>query len=450
LPHDAMLENPQSTWWQRLIITLYNFVASFTRDYEGMVLSGNELRDEETYKYIDVWVARGREWGELLQLFADDDFTPNTGINVRVNILPAGSVGVIGGVSPLMLSIVTSNAPDIALGGDFTSPVELAIRGAAQDLSIFEGFSDISGRFLPGALTPFEYNDGVYALPETMDLPIMIYRTDITSQLGIEIPQTWEELYSKVLPVINQNNMHFFMTPNFGTFLFQNGGQFFSADGLSTALNSDVAYRAFLQWTRNYTIFRMMPFANLFNHFRMGSIPVAIANLQDYVMLKVAAPELFGRWSVASIPGTIGDNGGVDRSAGGSVTSAMMFAQSSNKDYAWEFLKWWTSSDVQHRYALEIESLIGAEARWFSANTDAFISLPWDLHDLNVIVENFPWFRNPPNVLGGYMTHRHLTNAWTRTVMNNVNPRDSFERAIRDITAEMERKQERYDDKRMR
>ena len=38
------------------------------------------------------------------------------------------------------------------------------------------------------------YQDGVFALPETMDFTCMIYRQDVLTELGLTLPETWEEL----------------------------------------------------------------------------------------------------------------------------------------------------------------------------------------------------------------------------------------------------------------
>ena len=59
--------------------------------------------------------------------------------------------------------------------------------------------------------------------------------------------------------------------------------------------------------------------------------------------------------------------------------------------------------------------------------------------------EAFKWIRNPPNVLGGYYTGRHLNNAWTRTVLGGMNARDSLEAAVKEINRELERKNQEYE-----
>ena len=44
-------------------------------------------------------------------------------------------------------------------------------------------------------------------------------------------------------------------------------------------------------------------------------------------------------------------------------TSAIIMEQAEDKEASWEFLKWWTSKDVQVRFGREMEGLMGAAAR---------------------------------------------------------------------------------------
>ena len=67
----------------------YDFFHSFTKDYSGV---GNIYKDE---KVLDVWVARGRDWVDIIKQMIDEDFTPNTGIKVNVNVIPANQMQVL-------------------------------------------------------------------------------------------------------------------------------------------------------------------------------------------------------------------------------------------------------------------------------------------------------------------------------------------------------------------
>ena len=447
---ESDVKMPKSSFWEKLAGTCVNFALSFIKDYDNVMYvstTGEELFEG---KALDVWVARSKEMCEIIQQMASEEFTPETGIGIKINVLPSGSVGAVGSISPLMLAVISGNVPDIALGSDSLTPVELAIRGAAYDLRNFEDYDEVAERFLPGAIEPMEYTPkdqeraGVYGLPENMDFKLMFYRTDIMDEIGAKVPNTWTELYNEVLPLLDQNGMMFYMASDYAPFLFQHGGEYYNADKSETALESDTAYQAFLQWTKNYTVYDFERTADIYNHFRIGDIPLVIGGYQDYLKIMYAAPDLYGRWMIAPIPGTEQEDGSIDRTAGGASTTLMMFTNSEEKEKAWEFAKWWLSADSQFNFSTEVEATMGQEARWNSANVEAFFRLSWTAEHVPVFKEVFSAFKNQPNALGGYYTARNVSNAWTRVVMNDMNPRKSWEKAIDDISNEMLRKRIEY------
>lgn len=235
------------------------------------------------------------------------------------------------------------------------------------------------------------------------------------------------------------------MPADFNTFLFQNGGKHYKDGNRESALDSQEAYDAFVKWTEAYTVYRVMAMGNAVQHFRLGSVPIVVGTVGTYIQFQHVAPELYGKWDITLIPGTEQPDGTINRYAAGPVGTALMFTQTENPEAAWEFLKWWTSTDIQTRFGSEIESIVGPEARWLSANVEAFEAMNWDLEHLEVMKESMKWIKNVPNVLGGYYTQRMINNAWTRTVMANMNPRDSLEQAVKDINFELDRKNEEYD-----
>ncbi len=447
---DRKIVQRTSSLWDRIKLQVVDFIQSFTKDY-----SNTTTDNKEEMKSINVWVSRGRDWGETIQRMADEAFTPKYNVKIKVNILPPGYTTVINGASPLLLSIVSGQEPDIAMGSDMDTPIELAIRGTTVDLSKLDGFSEVANRFAAGAISPFSYQGGVYALPETMDIPLLIYRTDIFKEYSIPVPQTWEELWIYTLPKLKQISAKFSMVSQpdnavntaklsmYATFLFQNGGEFYKKDGTS-ALDSELAYKAFYAWTKNFIQYQSPQATNFYNEMRIGTIPIGIGYMGDYLMLDIAAPELYGRFDIAPIPGVRNEKGEIVRYGAGSVSSAMLFKKAALQDEAWEFIKWWTQGSTQEQFASEIEAKVGPTARWFSANLEAYFSLPWGKDRANIIKEWLPWYKNAYNTLGGYMTSRSVNNAWTRTVLSGMKPRDSLEQAFTEINIQVERKKKEY------
>src|SRR5690606_29887817 len=349
------------------------------------------------------------------------------------------------------LAAASGDAPDLLMGADQQLPVEFAIRGGVVDLTQFEDFHEVTGRFRDQMLIPYTFRGGVYALPETQSFNMMFYRTDlmaeITKETGVEAPQTWQEVI-EILPSLQQRGMNFYYPSpaqmgsaggaySMAPFLYQYGGDFYTEDGLRSAMTTPEALQAFRMWTELYSNYKLPLEANFYNRMRTGEIPIGIADYYNYVLLSTAAPELTGWWRMVPIPGVMKEDGTIDRSAGGGSTATVIFSDSERAEEAWQLAKWWTSTEVQTRYAEELEALLGVEAKWNTANVEAFQNLPWPKQDIEAILAQWEWFREKPVVLGDYFTPRHITNAWNMVVLGGRDHREALEIAVEEINREL-------------
>ena len=447
-----------SNFLQRMAVTAENFIASFYKDYDSVGLIVDEEDDSAEEKVVlDVWIGRGTEWGEILKELADEDFTPKTGIVVNLHVLPSGQLAT-GSVNTILLSVTSGTAPDVALSVDYNLPGEFAFREAVVDLTQFEDFEEVASQFYDSSLVPYTYQDGVYALPETMDFTVMIYRQDVLRELGVSLPETWTDMYQQILPRLYENNMAFSLPVDtsvssnspgalrgFTMLLLQMGGDYYNGDGESSALDTPEAYKAFKFWTDMYANYGIDAESNFFTRIRTGTMPIGIGNYTTYLQLLTSAPELYGRWSIAPVPGTEQADGSVSHAVGTtSATAGVILSQSDKQEAAWEFLKWWMSEETQTRYGRELEAILGTGARWNTANVDAFFSLPWDHRHAQIIKAQMESAREQLIVPGGYFTGRHIINAWNSVVVNNENVRDMLEDAVKDINKELENKRREF------
>ena len=429
----------RSSFWRKLLSTCYQFLVSFTRDYNS--IGGVE---SETTEVLDVWIARGREWGQTLKELSDAQFTSEYKIAVNVRMLPASQLEA-GAVNALMLAVNSGNVPDVALGLASTSPVEYAIRGALTDLRTFEDYEEVAQRFHPQSSVPYAYRNGMYALPETMDFRALYYRTDIFEEYGLKVPDTWDEIYTSLLPALYQNNLEFYIPADYTPFLLQHGGSYYTEDHKASALDTAIAYKAFKEYTEMFTSYGVPVSANFYMRMRTGEMPIGIGTYAEYVMLKTAAPELMGRWAMAPVPGQLKEDGTIDRTVGGIASTACVIMNGSDaQEAAWKFLKWYTSTDMQLEYGRNLESYIGVSARWNTANTEAFVNLPWTEDEIGVIRYMWNWVKETPVVLGSYMNGRNVYNAWNSVVIGGEDPRTALENAVETINREMQMKQLEY------
>ncbi|WP_082592755.1 extracellular solute-binding protein [Paenibacillus sp. Soil766] len=427
VPAQQPLPKMLPTFYEKLEGGLINFIDSFkskrTTNKDDMVL--------------DVWMLRGRDYVNMLQGLADEMFTPQTGIKVRVNLLKDEKL--------LVMMNAAGIAPDVALGLQQSIPFDYAIRGGVYNLKQFPDFDEYAKQFSPGTWPAFYYNGGYYAVPETQEFRAMYYRKDILKRLDLKVPDTWDDLY-KMLPVLQQNGMNFTPVNDHGIFLQMHGAEYYLQDGSKTGLSSEKSLNAFKQWTElqnKYAIDQQMD--SFYQHFKDGSYPLGIADLNTYLQLNVAAPELNGLWGVAPVPGERQEDGSVARWMGGNMYSSMIMKNAKHPNESWEFLKWWTSADVQSRFGTELETLYGVTFRWFTSNMEAFTQLPWKEDDLQAILEQWKWYREVPNVPGGsYLMEREMKNAWNRTVIDGMNYRTSLELAVKEVDREVKRKLQEF------
>lgn len=217
-----------------------------------------------------------------------------------------------------------------------------------------------------------KYRDGVYALPETQSYTMLFYRKDILSELGIGVPETWDEIY-KILPILQKNNMNFAMpvstvaAPDAGMstfymFLLQRGGSLYNDALNATRLDGEESIAAFKQWTSFYVDYTLPQTYDAANRFRLGETPLLLADYSLYNTLQVFAPEIASLWGIEKIPGTADSSGTVSRANSGSGVCSMILAKNDDVEASWKFLRWWTSAEVQSAYGTEIENVLGASA----------------------------------------------------------------------------------------
>lgn len=429
----------QSVWHE-----LQMFAYSFVEDYNSVADTAavDNYRNETPLR---IWITNGRDQAQIIKGILDDTFTPLTGIRTKIELVQD---------TAMLPATVAGRGPDIVLSTYDGTPVNYALRGAVADLSKLPGFEEIIGRFYEDAITPYRYNGGVYALPVTRTLPVMFYRKDILRDLELEIPETWDDVIQMV-SVLAQNNMTFTLpvstptTPGTGTgsfymFLFQHGGQIYREDGIASGLDSDVASIAFKEWTNYYINYEFPKTYDFVNRFRLGETPIGIADLSAYNNLMVSAPEIKGLWDFTVVPGTRQEDGTVDHSVASTGTACMLFTSCTQPDLAWEVLDWWTSAETQTRFGSEMESLLGASARYATANREAFSQLAWSVEEYKTIEAQRAWAQGVPEVPGGYFTSRHIDNAFRRVTYYWEDPKDTLTDYVYTINQEITGKRKEF------
>ncbi len=431
------LPKANASFFARAKDSIVNFYYSFTQD--NMAVSNVE---EGT---VEVWVNRPRQFVDLLQHMLDQKFTPETGIKVKLSLMPSEN--------KLILASAANSQPDLALGISNWLPYELAIRGAAVDLRQFDEFATVGQQFSPGAFLPLIVEDSVYALPETQDFFVQFYRKDILDSLNIPVPDTWDDVVS-ILPELQRYGLNYY-TPIAGAvafkpfqttapYIYQFGGDLYKEDGIGTLIDSEEALRGIQFMTELNTIYSTpLQVPNFYNHFRYSTLPIGIGTFSEYVQLTAAAPEISGWWDISLHPGVKQEDGSVARWATGSAQASMIF-EGDLKEEAWEVLKWWMSTETQVEYARSLQTLYGPEYMWNTANLHAFNRLPWPDEFKATILEQWEHLREVPKTPYSYMVEREISNVWNKVVFDGENIRSAVDDSVITIDREMRRKLEEF------
>jgi ABC-type glycerol-3-phosphate transport system substrate-binding protein len=393
----------------------------------------------------------GRDQAQVLSALIQDSFTPEAGIDVRLRLVNA----------TVIQGLLSGRGPDCLLQTSRSEPVNLAMRGALYDLSAFDDFKDVIGRFKPGACIPYEYKGGTYALPDTQGFFMLFARTDILNSMGIAVPDTWNEFIDAgkllarknlqcALPYTQITDMGLLNIGVGGlsllpTLMLQNGQSLYNAGLSKTTLSEAKTNEIFAFWTDFYTKLQYPVSLDFYNRFRAGTVPLGVQPYIVYATLKDAAPEIEGRWEMFPVPGTAREDGGINRFAADSGNGCVILNASKRKDAAWEFLKWWTSAEAQSRFCRNVESALGLLGRVATSNVEALRSLSWDSDALESLEKQWENVRELPELPGGYYVARGIDQIYWNTVHSNGDMADLMLKWGRIVDLEIARKRVQYD-----
>ncbi|MBQ9842296.1 MAG: extracellular solute-binding protein [Clostridia bacterium] len=448
---ESDFERTTCTWGEKFGYDVERFIASFLLDYNTAGgVGGDEVTD------LTLWVNWSRDQTLVLNSLINGHFSAeNPDVSVTVRMTNAS----------LLQGIMSGNGPDCSLSDARVTPINMAMRGALVDLSKYDDYEEVSSWFVEGADVPYRYEGGVYGLPSTQQFYMLFYRTDIFESYGLEVPKTWDE-FLEVASILMLNNMQvglpfvelkdISLTNGgvaalniFPTLLLQNDLSLYNEEMDGTSFNEVETMRVFEQWTDYYTKYNLPKEYNFFNRFRIGLVPMAIQSYGQYSALSAAAPEIKGRWAMAEIPGTLREDGTIDNTQAGFGNACMILKLAEERgtdEAAWKLLKWWMREDTQHRYALDIESILGVAGRYTSANVNATLKLDWGRDASGTLYDQWNKVEEIAEIPGGYYVSRAVDQAFWNVVNMNENPKDMMKKWGEIADAEITFKIDQYKD----
>lgn len=448
---DEDFTSTDSSFFKGLSYGFSKFIGSFFEDYNSL----SDL-DENSSDVMTAWITTGRDNAKVVTSLINNGYNVDAKTKVNVKL-------VVGGIVEATFS---GKGPDLALflGGDY--PIQLAARDVLVDLSKMDGFDDVIKNFSKDATVLYQYNGGTYGIPLEQQFPMLFYRSDILEEYNIDPATdlaTWDGLIN-VLPALQRNYMEVGLIlaqmgsagvtqisatteagNTFAMLLLQQGLNYYNEDQTKTNFDTNEAVSAFDKWTKFYTTYSFSQTYDAFTRFRMGDMPILINNYGFANQLATAAPEIKGCWNFQPVPGTIQKDGSINHAASSAGAGVVVFKKVPNVDDAWDFVKWFTSTETQTAYGQDIEAVLGTLGRYASANEEVLANLSWTTTEYNKLKEQLDSQVEIPVIPASYGVTRNLMNAFRQVVNDADNARDTLFWYNKDINDEIERKLEDLD-----
>ncbi len=402
-----------------VFVTVANSIRKFmySLDPEAVQSTNGATGDEGT---LQVWMSRSSVYVQVLQSMVDAA-EELEGIEVDISIMPSEQ--------KLVLASAAGTNPDVVIGAGSTTPYKFAIRGAAKDLTEYDDFLQFyNDEYNLESLVPCAFEGGVYGATETQDYRVLFYRKDILDSLGIEVPDTWDDVkeimptllrYNKNISLPIANVIGFKGLATTAPYIYQNDGKLYTEDGSGIGLMDGNTIVAMNELTDLFKVYAIEEYvASFYNSFRYGDTPLGIGGVSTYVQLTEAAPELAGLWDIAPVPGTKQEDGSVLRSGNASLTTSMIFKNTNMPEESWKFMKWWLSAETQTAFAETMELSYGTEYRWNTANLKSFDETSYPDEHKEVI--RIAWDNQKENLQhpASYIVEREISNAFTNATVN--------------------------------
>ena len=448
---DQDFTSVDSSFFKGLSYGFQKFIGSFFEDYNSL----SDL-DENDSGVMTAWITTGRDNAKVVTNLINNEYNLDAKTKVNLKL-------VVGGIVEATFS---GKGPDIALylGGDY--PIQLAARDVLVDVSKLDGYDEVTKNFSKDAMVLYQYNGGTYGVPLEQQFPMLFYRSDILAEYGID-PKTdlttWDGLIN-ILPALQRNYMEVGLIlaqmgsagvtqisatteagNTFAMLLLQQGINYYNDEQTKTNFDTNEAVDAFDRWTKFYTTYSFSQTYDAFTRFRMGDMPIIINNYGFANQLATAAPEIKGCWDFQPVPGTVQMDGSINHAASSAGSGIVIFKKASDIEGAWDFVKWYTSTETQTEYGQDIEAVLGTMGRYATANVEALANLSWTTTEYNKLKEQLDSQVEIPVIPASYGVTRNLMNAFRQVVNEADNPRDTLFWYNKDINDEITRKLEDLD-----
>ncbi|MBQ7161358.1 MAG: hypothetical protein IJR90_06600 [Clostridia bacterium] len=433
---ERKLPRATATTLQRLAFEGRAFIASFSMDYTTIGFKDDASTLENDV--IEMWAVADRESMLIQRYIVDNYFTPKSHISLRIKVITAG----------LTEAILAGIGPDVSFM-DTVNTITWGMRTAILPLEEMDGFTELMSEF-PAALMDKLTMVGQDNIPHTYGIPTSLvfsmafFRTDVLSELGLEIPDSWTDLYS-VISTLGYNNLQVAIpTGLVGTELFlyqKEDGSLYRDDGKCINLDTNTSLAAFKELCEMFTKYSSPVAYNDISRFRTGEFPIMIQEdaITIYNQL-MTFYELRGMWQMTPVIGTLYEDGTVNRTTICNTNAMIMPRDGYDADVVWQYVRWYCGADSQTRQAREAIAVSQPTSKFSTANLEALLSQKWTTQEREAVTVAVNNLVGIPEYPGAYIVPTYVQFAFLNAYNNGMEPSSALLDEIIDINKEISRK----------
>ncbi|HHY19365.1 MAG TPA: extracellular solute-binding protein [Firmicutes bacterium] len=394
---------------------------------------------------LNVWVTgHSNEILSVMKEVIDSKFSPQFDVDVVLTGLSWAD-----NESKYLLAAASNDVPDVGSAGALFLP-ELGLRGALVDLRTMPGIDEVITRASPGFYRSLTYENAIFGIPYYSSVTLAYYRDDILQDLGLGEIDTWEDL-RRVLPKMQARGSNFalewYLTntvySDINAFMWQNGGDDYTPDLSRSGYDLPGSIKGFKEFCELYTKYNIANELPQFIGFTTGEIAILSSSQGMYANLNNAAPQLKGKWSLRPYIGTM-YQGELNRSATGTGWSLGLFKGSKNKELGWEFIKWFTSEEIQSEIANKVMERIQGSF-FLPAHLESITKLPLPENDLQTLISQLKVSKASLfGLVSPNNRRRYLQFAAQEAILQGVDPEVAIRKYAAEHNVEIKRKQNEY------
>ena len=379
--------------------------------------SENAARGATKDVEITMWLI-GSEGQALTIKELSNDFYAKTKIKVKCDAISWGDAH-----SKYLTSIAGGVAPDIGTMG-LTWGTEFGNLGSMVDLKAAypDEIKSMKESVFSGLWDSIEHRGHVFGIPFDMTEYILYYRNDIISKP----PKNWEELAALLAELNTKGKGMIFDWGSlswigYSPFLWQAGGDYYNHDYSNVTIDSPEAAAGLKFFSELYTKYNVpktkIP---LEQGMRTGDFPIAISGNWKIDGLRLSAPEIAGKWSIAVLPK--GPTGKRTAFIGGRIMG--VFSQSKHKEEAWMFIKYLFTPEIQEKL---YEAALTKQDTYLPPSKRTWNMLKMESEFKRTLVEQANDAKGPPPVASWDSAAKYVDEAIQKVVLQNGDPAKELE-----------------------